>query len=138
LSRIEFLHSKNYIHRDIKPENFLIGKGDLSTTIYLIDLGLSKKYLIKNSHIPFKSNKKLTGTSRYASINTHLGYEQSRRDDLECMIYCLLYFINGSLPWQGINLKNKEVKNKKIFELKSSMPVDVLFQNLPSFIKKMN
>jgi len=42
--------------------------------VYMIDFGLAKKYLDKNNdHIAYRDNKDLTGTARYASINTHLG-----------------------------------------------------------------
>ena len=84
LDRIEYIHAQGLIHRDIKPDNFLIGKESKdSHTIYMIDFGLAKKYKTKDGqHIPYKDNKNLTGTARYASVNTHLGIEQGRRDDL--------------------------------------------------------
>jgi serine/threonine protein kinase len=40
--RLEFLHSKNFIHRDIKPDNFVIGSGNDSSQLYIIDFGLAK------------------------------------------------------------------------------------------------
>ena len=43
VTRLEFIHSKNYLHRDIKPDNFLVGRGNKSSIIYAIDFGLAKK-----------------------------------------------------------------------------------------------
>jgi hypothetical protein len=49
----------------------------------MIDLGLSKKYILKNGeHMPYRDDRSLKGTPRYTSLNSHLGIEQSRRDDL--------------------------------------------------------
>ena len=81
----------------------------------MIDFGLAKKYKTKDGqHIPYKDNKNLTGTARYASINTHLGIEQGRRDDVQGLIYMLIYFCLGQLPWQNMDAKNKKEKYEKI------------------------
>ena len=98
---ISYFHERQFLHRDIKPDNFLVGTGNKSDTVYIIDYGLAKKYIEPKTglHIPFKKGKALTGTARYASLNTHLGYEQSRRDDLEGFIYVIIYLFKGKLPW---------------------------------------
>ena len=85
IQRIEYVHRNGYLHRDIKPDNYLIGVGKRQHVVYLIDFGLAKRFKDSKTgrHIPYRDNKQLTGTARYASLNTHLGIEQGRRDDLE-------------------------------------------------------
>ena len=77
--------------------------------IYLIDFGLAQRFRdpISRNHISFTTGLNLVGTIRYASINAHLGHQQSRRDDLESLAYTLLYSIHGTLAWQGMTLHNK-------------------------------
>ena len=134
LARLEFIHSKNFIHRDMKPDNFLIGLSKKSNIVHIIDFGLAKKFNDPktNAHIPYKDGKSLTGTARYASINTHLGIEQSRRDDLEGLGYVLLYLLKGSLPWQGLPARSKKEKYTKILQVKTDTSVDVLCRGHPN------
>ncbi|XP_066374283.1 casein kinase 1-like isoform X1 [Miscanthus floridulus] len=134
INRVEYMHSKGFIHRDIKPDNFLMGLGRKANQVYIIDYGLAKKYkdLQTHKHIPYRENKNLTGTARYASVNTHLGIEQSRRDDLESVGYLLLYFLRGSLPWQGLKAGTKKQKYDKISEKKMLTSAEVLCKSYPS------
>ncbi|CEP01186.1 Casein kinase I [Plasmodiophora brassicae] len=134
LARVEYVHAKNFIHRDIKPDNFLMGLGKRCNTVFIIDFGLAKKYRDPKTHqhIPYLEHKSLTGTARYASINTHLGIEQSRRDDLESIGFLLMYFNRGSLPWQGLKANTKKEKYDKISEKKMSTPIEVLCKNFPT------
>lgn len=109
IQRLEAIHRKGFLHRDIKANNFMIGKEEKRNVVYIIDFGLAKRYRDPKTgaHIPFKEGKSLVGTARYASIASHLGYEQGRKDDLESLGFLLLYFLRGKLPWQGVQIKNK-------------------------------
>eukprot|EP00297_Palpitomonas_bilix_P013539 CAMPEP_0113901434 /NCGR_PEP_ID=MMETSP0780_2-20120614/21248_1 /TAXON_ID=652834 /ORGANISM="Palpitomonas bilix" /LENGTH=369 /DNA_ID=CAMNT_0000894039 /DNA_START=86 /DNA_END=1198 /DNA_ORIENTATION=- /assembly_acc=CAM_ASM_000599 len=134
ISRVEYMHARNFIHRDIKPDNFMMGLGRKANQVHVIDFGLAKKYRDPKTHqhIPYKENKNLTGTARYASINTHLGVEQSRRDDMESLGYVFLYFLRGSLPWQGLKAATKKQKYDKISEKKLSTPIETLCRGYPA------
>ncbi|KAL4506522.1 hypothetical protein ABPG72_000093 [Tetrahymena utriculariae] len=133
ISNLEYIHFKTYVHRDMKPENFLVGLGKKSKNIFTIDFGLSKRYRDSRTHehIQFRDKKPLIGTCRYASLNAHKGYEQSRRDDLESLGYILIYFLKGSLPWQGIKTNSRDQKQQTILDMKTSIPVEELCKGLP-------
>jgi serine/threonine protein kinase len=140
IHRMEFVHSKQLIHRDIKPENFVMGLGDKGHHVHVIDFGLSKRYwdARTSEHIPYKEGKPLTGTARYCSVNTHLGIEQSRRDDLESIGYLLLYLYKGQLPWQGIRVADPQQKTSRIGEKKLSVGLEFLCKDEPpAFLKYM-
>ncbi|CAF3021753.1 unnamed protein product [Rotaria socialis] len=134
---IQHMHERYLIHRDLKPDNFLMGTGEKANILHVIDFGLCKQYRdpITYVHISLVHGKSLTGTARYASLYTHQGYEQSRRDDLESLIYILIYLSKGELPWMGIKASDKRKKYELIAMKKLNITSEELFRNLPKQYK---
>ncbi|CAF3832563.1 unnamed protein product [Rotaria sp. Silwood1] len=126
ITRMEYVHSKNLIYRDVKPENFLIGRSSTRKQhlIHIIDFGLAKEYIDPDTgrHIPFREHKSLT--------------EQSRRDDLEALGHMFMYFLRGSLPWQGLKAETLKERYQKIGDTKRATHIDVLCQNQPEEFAK--
>ena len=131
ISRLELFHRNGLLHRDVKPDNFAVGLNSKSKQILIFDYGLAKRFCtLDNKLIPCREGKHLTGTARYASLNTHLGLEQSRRDDLESLGFMMVYFLRG-LPWQNMQAETKQEKYEKIMLAKLSIPTEELCKDLP-------
>ncbi|KAG1869081.1 kinase-like domain-containing protein [Suillus tomentosus] len=131
LSRLEYIHSHDYIHGDIKPQNVVVGLGDLKHTAFLIDFGTAKEFWNTSTgvHIPFRQGQCLTGTPAFASINDHLGVELGHRDDLESLTYMLIYCLQGSLPW--LTSDEEKLSSSSILERKVNTTIEVLCQGIP-------
>lgn len=135
ISCVEYVHKFKYIHRDIKPDNFVMGCGENANKVYIIDFGLSKKYIDQNGkHIRNCSGKSLTGTARYASINALEGFEQSRRDDMESLFYVWIYCLRGRLPWMGLPNTGKR-KYEAILNKKKATKVEELCSGFNPFFR---
>jgi casein kinase 1 len=133
LSAVQFVHEKGIIHRDIKPENFMFGGGSKRKQLFLIDYGLAKRYRDPESreHIKFCRRNETCGTATYSSLNSLRGCECSRRDDLESIAYCLLYFFRGALPWMPIEGDTMEETFMRVTEAKAAVSVAELCAGTP-------
>lgn len=135
ITRFQTLHSKNIIYRDVKPENFLLGRPGQpkENIVHIIDYGLAKEFINPESgtHIAFRGQRGAIGTARYMSVNTHMGREQSRRDDLEALGYVIIYLMRGSLPWQGLPATDHRERMKKIGDLKRKLPIEEICDRCP-------
>jgi serine/threonine protein kinase len=134
LERIEFVHFKGYVHRDIKPQQFILGPKDV---IYLVDFGISKKYIIDGHHMAFQSQCERAGSSSYASINSHIGIRLSRRDDLESWVYMGVSLIQGFLPWQQGKTLNNNRKWQNVFTIKRATKDEDLFSKCPKQLQSI-
>lgn len=131
---LERMHKTGFIHRDIKPNNFMFDQH--KTKLYIMDFGLSKKYILKNKHNIYKTDRSMVGTARYTSINIHMGKEASRRDDLESVSYMLIYFMLGELPWQGLAKKDDIDHLENIGNVKLTTNIKKLCKNIPECFLK--
>ena len=133
LQILEHIHKRSFLHRDVKPDNFIMGIGPNSKFLYMIDFGFAKTYRDPTTlaHNPMQKGSGITGTARFASINTLSGYTQSRRDDLESLGYVIIYISKGTLPWANIKSDNKDELYNKILQMKNQTPPEKLCMGLP-------
>jgi hypothetical protein len=114
-----------------------MGLGDLRQTAFIVDFGVTQEYWnnAAGTHISFRRGQHFTGTPAFASINSHLGLELGRCDDLESLTYMLIYLMHGSLPW--LTSDNVKLSTSSILELKANASIESLCHGVPSEIATM-
>ncbi|KAI7870291.1 kinase-like domain-containing protein [Mucor mucedo] len=131
VDRIEYLHDKGILHLDLKPENIAIGANENDrNTVYLLDFGLSKYYRNGKSHIPAAKKVPFKGTICFASVNAHKKLQQSRRDDIESLVYVIVYLMKGSLPWIDFKNNYKGSKHRQVLKEKEKLTSNQLCNGL--------
>ncbi|CAG9533838.1 unnamed protein product [Cercopithifilaria johnstoni] len=119
LNALRDLHSIYFIHRDVKPGNFASGLKNVNI-LYILDFGLSRQfatYDVTTKALKLRKPRErasFRGTVAYCSINVHKHLEQGRHDDLWSMMYMLIEFIAGRLPWKGLDRKETAVIKQTI------------------------
>ena len=137
---LQGIHDKGMIHRDLKPDNFLLHLTKGIDQIYLIDFGVCKTYLQSdtNEHIEMRKTNAMIGTPNYASLDSHLLIELSRRDDLESFIYTLLFLYLGNLPWTYPQNTSREEMMKQKMELVEDEEILPIFSKFLNCVRKLD
>ncbi|OQR79271.1 serine/threonine-protein kinase VRK1-like [Tropilaelaps mercedesae] len=114
---LEYVHFHGYVHKDVKAQNLLLGFDD-PNKIYLVDFGLACRYFVYESgyevHKELKEDLRRAhdGTIEFTSRDGHLG-AHSRRSDLEVLLYNLIYWISGKLPWSSNREEAEDIASQK-------------------------
>lgn len=130
MSIIEGVHDRGFLLRDVAANNF-IAQG---SKLFIVDFGHCKRYLHPHTgiHAPIKQKYRgIQGQTKFASKQAHLGYSQSRRDDMQSLAYLLVYLAKGCLPWQGIKGITLERKLEIVKEIKDCYSAEDLCAGLP-------
>lgn len=132
LDSLEYMHNQGYVHKDIKGANLLVGATKYQGKngqhqVNLVDFGLSAKFrTLGHLHKQYVHDERWAheGTLEYTSRDAHIGCA-SRRGDLEIMVYNLVEWAGGVLPWDRDTSSCEEVKAGKFWA----------FANIDKFLK---
>lgn len=137
LRRIQTLHGLGYLHRDVKPDNFCVGRegSGQERTVHLIDFGNVQRFMVENDgqerHMRFHKER-MHQTPLYGSEKATRGYTVGRRDDLESLIYSMVYMATAHLPWDKYYDYSNRSHVAKAGKMKASKTTQrALFNGLP-------
>lgn len=129
ISLLHLLHHHGFLHGAVHPSHFLIGTHETAHQLHLAGLGNCRRFRRGEQHIPYTKGKAEVTDLRFASINAHLGIEQTRRDDLESLGYLLLWMLAGTLPWDSALCLHRACES--VMNCKTNTPTDRLCAHLP-------
>ncbi|KAH0787446.1 CK1 family protein kinase [Histomonas meleagridis] len=135
---IQNFHNMGFVHRDIKPSNFVFRGRPDQNELCLIDFGLAKRWRSPDGEVyKPRENVGFRGTSRYASINSHDGYDLGRRDDLWSFFYVLIELCAPPLPWKTQNDKDAvaQIKKRGVARLCTGLPSQ--FEDIANHISSL-
>ena len=132
---INYIHDAEYLHRDIKPLNICL---NTSNEPFLIDFGISKKYIENRVHIDCKQIKTIIGSYAFCSINIENLLEPSRRDDIESIFYVLIFcLLKKEKEQELLNIKYN-IKLLKNFILIDDINIFNNIEKIYNYIRKMS
>jgi len=132
------IHNCGIVHRDLKPPNICLDK---NLEPYIIDFGMAKKIIINNKHIDERNIHNIIGSPNYVSLNVVNLLEPTRRDDIESIIYIMIYMIMNNKDY--LKYTNNTLKTQKnisnISEILSNYNnINFKLINILMYLRKLN
>ncbi|ULT85009.1 hypothetical protein L3Y34_013594 [Caenorhabditis briggsae] len=134
---LEQIHERGLVHADIKPANFAFGLGSEYHRLYILDFGFTSTYLDSDVEHLEATTRAPRGTVLYMSANQHLSIYNSRRDDLESLIYTLMDICKVSLPWRNLQAPTNRCGHHAYFDMKQGGMDGSKICDVPEFKKAL-
>tara|TARA_B110000444_G_scaffold260103_2_gene305938 strand:- start:1122 stop:1907 length:786 start_codon:yes stop_codon:yes gene_type:complete len=131
------IHNRGIVHRDLKPPNICLNK---NLEPFIIDFGMAKKIIINNQHIMERNIHNIIGSPNYISLNVVNLVEPSRRDDMESIIYIIIYMLLDERDY--LKYTNNTLHAQKslatITDLIPTLKIPLKIDSVLLYIRKLN
>ncbi|PIC21496.1 hypothetical protein B9Z55_026308 [Caenorhabditis nigoni] len=134
---LEQIHERGLVHADIKPANFAFGLGSECNRLYMLDFGFTSPFLDSDGEHLEATTRPPRGTVLYMSANQHLSIYNSRRDDLESLVYTLMDICKVSLPWRNLQAPTNRCAHHAYFDIKQGGTDGSKICDVPEFKKAL-
>ncbi len=131
------IHNCGIVHRDIKPPNICLNK---NYEPYLIDFGMAKKIINNNKHIEERNINNIIGSPNYVSLNVVNLLEPTRRDDIESVIYIIVYMLLNNIDYIQYTNNTLETQKSifKISEFLSKNNINLNLLTILNYVRKLH
>lgn len=136
---LDVVHKCGIVHGNVTPHHLCIGHFRAEKkVIFLTGFEGATKWMNfdGNSHIKADETRTFRGNECFASLTALSGHSLSPRDDIEALVYSLIYMAR-SLPWLREISEDEANRSKRIKEMRDKTSISDLCSHLPKAFKDL-